>query len=58
MKEEEDSDKILTQWEKELKMMEDWLRNLEIEEIYQKDVVMRSGEEFQHESGWKTLNLC
>jgi len=30
-------------------MMEDWLRNLEIEEDYQKDAVMKSGEEFHPE---------
>jgi hypothetical protein len=29
MKEEEHSDKMLTKWKKELKMLEDWLSNQE-----------------------------
>jgi hypothetical protein len=57
MKEEEHSDKMLTQWEKELKMLEDWLRNPETEEDYQKDAVMKSGEEFQPEEQLDEVGL-
>jgi hypothetical protein len=48
--EEEHSDKMLTQWEKELKLLEEWLSNLVIEEDCQRDAVVKSrGEEFHLE---------
>jgi hypothetical protein len=40
------SDKMLTQSETELKMLEDWLRNPETTKDCQKDAVMKNGEEF------------
>jgi hypothetical protein len=55
--EEEHSDKMLTQWEKELKMLEDWLRNPETEEDCQKDAVMKSGEEFHPEEQLDEVGL-
>jgi hypothetical protein len=39
-KEEEHSDAILTQWETELKILEDWLDNPTKKEDYQKETVM------------------
>jgi len=40
---------MVTQWEKQLNMLEDWLRNLEMKEDYKEDAVMRRGEKIQHE---------
>jgi hypothetical protein len=39
---EEHSGSILTQWEKELKMLEDWLNHPKIEEDYQRDAIMKN----------------
>jgi hypothetical protein len=47
--EEENSDQMLTQWEKEFKMMKDWLDNTDTEDNFQKDVVVKIEEEFQPE---------
>jgi hypothetical protein len=32
IEEEENSDEFITHWEKEMKMMEDWLNNPEVED--------------------------
>jgi hypothetical protein len=44
IKENEHSDQVLTPWEKDLKILEDWLCHLDIEEDYQKETFMLSEE--------------
>jgi hypothetical protein len=42
---EENSDELITQWEKDLKMLEDWLDNPKPEYGFQKIVMQITGEE-------------
>jgi hypothetical protein len=39
---DEHSGSTLTQWEKELEMLEDWLNHPKIEEDYQRDAIMKN----------------
>jgi hypothetical protein len=38
---------MLTQWEKEIRMLEDWLENPRTKEYCQRDAVVKSGEKSQ-----------
>jgi hypothetical protein len=46
---EENSDELLTQWEQEMKMLEDWLDNPEPEDGFQETVMQIAGEEHSTE---------
>jgi hypothetical protein len=41
----------------ELKLLEDWLSNPETKEDFQKETIMQSGEEFQHEEQLDEVGL-
>jgi hypothetical protein len=55
--EEEHSYQIITQWEKELKLLEDRLILPDIEEYFPRDAVVKSGEEFQPEDQLENVGL-
>jgi hypothetical protein len=45
--EEEHTDKMLTHWEKELKLLEDWLGNPGTKGYFPRDTVVKNGDKFQ-----------
>jgi hypothetical protein len=55
--EEENSDKMLTQWEQELNFLEDWLSNPGTKEYCPRDVVVKSEEDFQPEEKLENVGL-
>jgi hypothetical protein len=48
---------MLTQWEKELKLLEDWLRNPGTEEDFQRDAVVKNEENYSPRRSWMKLDL-